>query len=48
MEPWLIGKLLAPFAMLALGVLVLYPVRMFLTRRMRDGWLKRLLLRRIS
>lgn len=47
MEPWLIAKLLTPFVMLIFGVLVLWPVRKA-AERMRDGWLKRLFLRRIS
>lgn len=47
MKPWLIGYALSPFFALLLIALVGYPVRRLIERRMRDGRLKRLLLRRI-
>jgi hypothetical protein len=37
-----------PFMLLILAVAILYPARMLLQRYMKDGWLKRLLLRRIN
>ncbi len=43
-----IGAALAPFAMLVLSVLVLYPARRAVEKFMSDGWFKRLLLKRIS
>ena len=48
MEPWILGKMLSPFLLLILAVTILIPVRHFLRKRMKDGWLKRLLLVRIS
>jgi hypothetical protein len=48
MEPWAIAVLVKPLALLVLFVLVLYPARWAVQRYMRDGWLKRLLLRRVS
>lgn len=47
MPAWLLGKLLAPFFFIAVVMIVGYPVRRLIERRMREGWLKRLLLRRI-
>ena len=40
--------LLKPFLLLLLSVTILIPARLAVQRRMKDGWLKRLLLRRIS
>ena len=48
MEPWAIALVLKPLALLVLFVLVLYPARWAVQRYLPDGWLKRLLLRRIS
>jgi hypothetical protein len=48
MEPWLLGKLLSPFLLLILAVAILIPVRRFLSKRLKDGWMKRVLLLRIS
>lgn len=48
MEPWILGKMLSPFGLLLLAVTILIPVRHFLRKRMKDGWLKRVLLIRIS
>ena len=48
MPNWLIAVLLRPFVLLILGVLVLYPCRRLVERKMKDGRLKRLLLTRIS
>jgi hypothetical protein len=39
---------LKPFALLVLSVCVLIPARLAVQRRMKDGKLKRLLLRRIG
>jgi hypothetical protein len=40
--------LLRPFFVFALAVVVLYPARRAVQKHMRDGKLKRLLLRRIN
>jgi hypothetical protein len=48
MNTFVIAILIKPFAMLALCALVLVPARMAVQRKMKDGKLKRLLLRRIS
>lgn len=48
MPTFVIAMLIKPFALLILSVLVLVPARLAVQRRMKDGWLKRLLLRRIS
>jgi hypothetical protein len=48
MEPWLIGKALSPFAAVLVVWLVTAPCRRFIQRRMKDGPLKDLFLRRIS
>jgi hypothetical protein len=39
---------LRPFVFLAIWVLILYPARLSVQKFMKEGWLKRLLLRRIS
>lgn len=44
MEPWLVGKLLSPFALILLSLVVLIPVRNALRSRMKEGWIKRFLL----
>jgi hypothetical protein len=41
------AQLLAPFLLLAM-LAVAIPIKLYLKRHMRDGWLKRLLLRRIG
>jgi signal transduction histidine kinase len=43
-----IAILIKPFVLLILSVCVLIPARMAVERRMKDGKLKRLLLRRIG
>lgn len=48
MEPWQIAILLKPFALFVLAVLVLYPARRYVQRRMPEGKLKRLLLLRLT
>lgn len=47
-EPWQIAIVAKPFVLLVLAVTVLYPARIACERRMKDGRLKRLLLRRIN
>lgn len=44
MPTWLIGKALAPFVALLLVAFVTRPTSRWVQRRMREGWLKRLLL----
>ncbi|GAC1664571.1 MAG: hypothetical protein PVS3B2_00430 [Candidatus Dormibacteraceae bacterium] len=44
MPTWLIGKALAPFVALLLVALVTRPASRLVARRMRESWLKRLLL----
>jgi uncharacterized protein YneF (UPF0154 family) len=48
MEPWAIALFVKPLALLVLFVLVLYPARRAVQRYMKDGPLKRLLLRRVT
>ena len=48
MEPWLIAVIVKPLVLFALCVFVLYPARKLTQRAMKDGWLKRLLLRRVN
>jgi len=48
MSNFAIAMLIRPLMLLVLSVLVLTPARLAVQRRMRDGKLKRLLLRRIS
>lgn len=48
MEPFQWALILKPIVLFILCIVVLYPVRRWLTRRMKDGKLKRLLLRRIN
>lgn len=43
-----LSNIVRPFLLLILAVVVLYPARVACQRYMRDGWLKRLLLRRIN
>lgn len=43
-----ISMLIRPFVFLALALLVLYPARRAVEKYMKDGKLKRLLLRKIS
>lgn len=40
--------LLRPFVLLILAICVLYPARRLVETRMKDGWLKRLLLFRTN
>jgi hypothetical protein len=47
MSTWLLALLLRPFAALLLFGLICLPARMLVQRKMRDGWLKRLLLKRV-
>ena len=47
-EPWQIAIVAKPFVLLVLAVTVLYPARLACERGMKDGKLKRLLLRRIN
>jgi hypothetical protein len=48
MSNFAIAMLVRPFMLLILSVLILIPVRLAVQRRMKDGKLKRLLLRRIG
>lgn len=48
MTPWLLALLLKPLILLVLGVFVLYPARMLVQKKMKDGKLKRLLLTRVG
>ena len=48
MPPFVWAILLKPFLLLVLSVLVLIPARIAVQRKMKDGKLKRLLLRRIG
>jgi hypothetical protein len=43
-EPWVLGKLLSPFAVVILALVVLLPARKAIQRRMAEGRLKRFLL----
>lgn len=47
-ETWQIAIVLKPFVLFVLAVTILYPARLACERRMKDGPLKRLLLRRIN
>jgi len=47
MEPWVLALLLKPFVLLVLAVCILIPVRVLLSRKMKDGKLKRFLLWRL-
>lgn len=47
-EPWQIAIVAKPFVLFVLAVTVLYPARKACERYMREGRLKRLLLRNIS
>ena len=47
-EPWQIAIVVKPFALLALAITVLYPCRRACEKYMREGRLKRLLLRNID
>lgn len=42
------GLFLRPFLLFILAITILYPARKLLERYMKEGWLKRLLLRRIN
>jgi hypothetical protein len=48
MEPWLWALLIKPFALLLLFGFVCLPIKILVQSRMKDGKLKRLLLKRIS
>ena len=48
MEPWMLALILKPFALLLLFGVICLPGRLFVQRFMKDGRLKRLLLKRIS
>lgn len=48
MSDFAIAMLLRPLMLLALSVVILIPARLAVQRYMRDGKLKRLLLRRVS
>lgn len=48
MADWQIALLIKPFVLFVLCVLVLYPARRYVERKMKDGRLKRLLLLRLS
>jgi len=48
MEPWMLALILKPFALLFLFGFICLPGRLFVQRFMKDGRLKRLLLKRIS
>ena len=48
MPPFVWAILLKPFVLLVLTIVVLLPARKAVERKMKDGRLKRLLLRRIS
>ena len=48
MEPWILALILKPIALLFLFGFICLPGRLFVQRFMRDGRLKRLLLKRIS
>lgn len=48
MKTWQIAILVKPFATFVLAACVLYPCRKAVERYMRDGKLKRLLLRRVN
>lgn len=47
-EAWQIAIVAKPFVLLALAVTVLYPCRRACEKYMRDGKIKRLLLRRVN
>jgi len=44
MPAWLIGKILSPFVLMVLMYCITRPASRLVSRKMRDGWLKRLLL----
>lgn len=48
MSEWAIALFLKPFIFLVLFVVVLYPARRAVEKYMKDGKVKRLLLRRLS
>jgi hypothetical protein len=48
MDTWLIAVILKPLAALVLFGLICLPARLAVQRFMADGWLKRLLLKKIS
>lgn len=48
MSPWLIAVFIRPFVMLVLGLVLLYPVRRLVEKRMRPGRLKDFLLYRVN
>ena len=48
MEPWMLALILKPFALLFLFAFICMPGRLLVQRFMKDGRLKRLLLKRIS
>lgn len=48
MSEWMLAVLLRPFMLFVLAVFVLYPARMAVQKHMRDGKLKRLLLKRVN
>lgn len=48
LPPWAIAAFLQPFVLLVLSVCVFWPVKVLIRRRMKDGKLKRLLLRPIG
>lgn len=48
MEPWVWAVLLKPFAALFLFGVICLPFRLLVQRRMKEGRLKRLLLKRVG
>jgi hypothetical protein len=48
MDPWVLALLLKPFAALFLFGVVCLPFRLLVQRKMKDGPLKRLLLKQVA
>lgn len=48
LPPWAIAAFLQPFVLLVLSVCVFWPIKVMIRRYMKDGRLKRLLLRPIG